>query len=68
VEGHGTSTIGSESFSWSPKDIFTTPQGNWIAHRADSARARLFVMSDAPMFARLGLLKEDYGNGPQPAA
>jgi gentisate 1,2-dioxygenase len=67
VEGHGMASIGNESFSWSPKDIFTVPQGNWITHSAGSERARFFVMSDAPMFARLGLLKEEFGNGPQAA-
>jgi gentisate 1,2-dioxygenase len=67
AEGHGTSTVGNESFAWSPKDIFTMPQGNWITHRAGSQRARLFVYSDAQVFARLGLLKEEYGNQPHPA-
>ena len=62
VEGHGISTIGSETFAWGPKDVFTMPQGNWIVHRAQSQRARLFVYSDREVYARLGLLKEEFGN------
>ena len=62
VEGEGTSSVGNENFSWRPKDVFTLPQGNWIAHRAGPKKARLFVYSDREVFARLGLLKEEYGN------
>jgi len=62
VEGHGTSTVGNQTFAWGPKDVFTMPQGNWISHRAGAQRARLFVYSDREVFARLGLLKEEYGN------
>jgi gentisate 1,2-dioxygenase len=62
AEGHGTSSIGKETFAWAPKDVFTMPQGNWITHRAGPERARLFVYSDRQVFARLGLLKEEYGN------
>jgi gentisate 1,2-dioxygenase len=62
VEGHGSSTIGNETFAWGPKDVFTMPQGNWIVHRAGSQRARFFTYSDAEVFARLGLLREEYGN------
>ena len=67
AEGRGSSTIGNENFDWEPKDIFTMPQGNWITHRAGSQRARLFVFSDSEVFARLGLLKEEYGNRPNSA-
>jgi len=56
VEGHGASTIGNETFAWGPKDVFTMPQGNWITHRAETERARLFVYSDREVYARLGLL------------
>jgi gentisate 1,2-dioxygenase len=61
VEGEGQSCIGEETFAWGPKDIFTLPQGNWIAHKARRL-ARFFVYSDRQVFARLGLLKEEYGN------
>ena len=62
VEGEGTSSIGGETFSWRAKDVFTMPQGNWICHRSGAERARLFVYSDREVYARLGLLKEEYGN------
>jgi gentisate 1,2-dioxygenase len=62
VEGSGESRIGDQTLSWRPKDIFTLPQGNWISHRADAGMARLFVTSDREVLARLGLLKEEYGN------
>jgi gentisate 1,2-dioxygenase len=66
VEGHGTSRIGNETFAWGPKDVFTMPQGNWIVHRTESEKARLFVYSDREVFSRLGLLKEEYGNASSP--
>jgi gentisate 1,2-dioxygenase len=62
VEGHGASHIGSESFAWGPKDVFTMPQGNWISHHAGETTARMFVYSDREVYWRLGLLKEEYGN------
>ena len=62
VEGHGTSQIGTESFHWGPKDVFTLPQGNWVSHRTEGETAYLFIYSDREVYARLGLLKEEYGN------
>jgi hypothetical protein len=38
------------------------PQGNRIVHQAAGGTARLFQVSDRDMYARLGLLKEEYGN------
>ncbi|HEX4111481.1 MAG TPA: cupin domain-containing protein [Stellaceae bacterium] len=61
VEGDGTSTIGDTALSWRRHDIFTLPQGNWITHRGNGG-ARLFVTSDREILARLGLLREEYGN------
>jgi gentisate 1,2-dioxygenase len=61
VEGSGETRVGEEVFAWGPKDIFTLPQGNWISHRGNGT-ARLFTYSDREVFARLGLLKEEYGN------
>jgi gentisate 1,2-dioxygenase len=63
VEGHGESTIGSKTFAWSPRDIFTVPQGNWATHHSNKDGARLFVFSDRQIFARLGLLEEEYADG-----
>jgi gentisate 1,2-dioxygenase len=61
AEGSGETRAGDETFCWGPKDVFTLPQGNWITHRSDGI-ARLFMYSDREVFARLGLLKEEYGN------
>jgi gentisate 1,2-dioxygenase len=62
VEGSGESQIGSETIRWCKRDIFTLPQGNRIVHQAAGGTARLFQVSDRDMYARLGLLKEEYGN------
>ena len=62
VEGSGETSMGDKSVAWGPKAIFTLPPGQWIGHRNGSARARLFIYSDREVFARLGLLKEEYGN------
>jgi gentisate 1,2-dioxygenase len=62
VEGEGESTVGDKTVSWRKRDIFTLPQGNRIVHRSTGGTARLFVVSDRDIFARLGLLKEEYGN------
>jgi gentisate 1,2-dioxygenase len=62
VEGSGESQIGNETIRWRKRDIFTLPQGNRIVHQANGGTARLFQVSDRDMYARLGLLKEEYGN------
>lgn len=61
VEGAGETRIGEQTFAWGRKDIFTLPQGHWIVHKSHGL-ARLFVYSDRQVFARLGLLREEYGN------
>ena len=62
VEGSGESEVGNETIRWRKRDIFTLPQGNRIVHQSDGGTARLFQVSDRDMYARLGLLKEEYGN------
>jgi gentisate 1,2-dioxygenase len=62
VEGRGESQVGSETIRWSKRDIFTLPHGNRIVHRSLGGTARLFQVSDRDVYARLGLLKEEYGN------
>jgi len=62
VEGSGESQVGNETIRWRKRDIFTLPQGNRIVHQAAGGPARLFQVSDRDMYARLGLLKEEYGN------
>jgi gentisate 1,2-dioxygenase len=61
VEGNGTSRIGDETLAWGPKDIFSMPHGNWIAHRSEEP-ARLFVVTDRDVLRRLDLLREEHGN------
>ena len=62
VEGSGESQIGSNTVRWSKRDIFTLPQGNRIVHKSSGGAARLFQVSDRDLYARLGLLREEYGN------
>jgi gentisate 1,2-dioxygenase len=62
VEGAGESEVGNTTVRWKKRDIFTLPQGNRIVHRSRSGTARLFQVSDRDIYARLGLLKEEYGN------
>lgn len=62
VEGEGESEVGDKTVQWRKRDIFTLPQGNRIVHKCAGSTARLFVVSDRDVFARLGLLKEEYGN------
>jgi gentisate 1,2-dioxygenase len=65
VEGRGSSRIGDETLRWGPKDVFSIPHGNWVAHCADGAPARLFVVTDRDVLRRLDLLKEEFGNAPR---
>src|SRR5262245_10827428 len=62
VEGAGESQVGNETIRWNKRDIFTLPQGNRIVHKSVGGTARLFQVSDRDIYARLGLLKEEYGN------
>jgi gentisate 1,2-dioxygenase len=62
VEGSGTTRVGDDTLKWGPKDIFSLPHGNWITHRADSGKAKLFAVTDRDALRRLDLLKEQFGN------
>jgi len=62
VEGAGETEVGNDTVRWKKRDIFTLPQGNRIVHRSTGGTARLFQVSDRDIYARLGLLKEEYGN------
>jgi gentisate 1,2-dioxygenase len=62
VAGSGESRVGSETFAWNAKDIFSIPHGNWVAHRCTSDTATLFVVTDREVLRRLDLLIEEYGN------
>jgi gentisate 1,2-dioxygenase len=62
VEGSGESDVGDDTIRWRERDVFTLPQGNRIVHRSSGTTARLFQVSDRDIYARLGLLREEYGN------
>lgn len=57
VEGEGSSTVGDTTIQWLKNDVFTIPHWHWTTHRA-SASARLFMMTDRDMLAKLHLLIE----------
>lgn len=59
VEGRGTTTVGDQTFTWGPKDVFSLPDGNWIGHRAEEL-TRFFVATDREILRRLDLLSEEY--------
>ncbi|TKC92275.1 cupin domain-containing protein [Trinickia terrae] len=59
LEGEGESQIGSTEIRWRPNDVFTVPHWNWVSHRASSGNARLFMMTDREVLARLGYLVEE---------
>lgn len=59
VEGEGQSRIGDDIVSWGPKDIFSLPHGQWISHKASSAKTRLFQITDRELFRRLDFLRDE---------
>ncbi|MFC5458748.1 cupin domain-containing protein [Massilia niabensis] len=59
AEGHGETRIGDQVLTWGPRDTFTVPQHNWVSHHASDGAARLFIVSDADLLRRLGLLSEE---------
>lgn len=61
VEGTGETRVGNKTIAWREKDIFTLPRGNWITHQTGAGTARLFVVSDRDLMARLGLLNDEHG-------
>ena len=62
VEGHGETRIGEEVFTWRPRDVFVVPSWTRHSHRAE-ADAVLFSFSDRPVQEKLGLWREDRGQG-----
>jgi gentisate 1,2-dioxygenase len=59
AEGEGRSTIGEHTVDWGKNDIFTLPQGQWSTHKAASAGAKLFQITDREILHRLDLLREE---------
>ena len=59
AEGEGRSTIGDRQFNWCKNDVFTIPHWRWATHVAATDNARLFLMTDRELYARLDLLREE---------
>lgn len=57
VEGRGRTTIGEETFSWGPRDIFVAPSWLPVRHETDED-AVLFSFSDRPVQKALGLWRK----------
>ncbi len=63
VEGKGQTTIGDETFTWGPRDVFVVP--SWYRHQHEAeADSVLFSFSDRPVQQKLGLWREQRGNEP----
>ncbi len=60
VEGEGESRVGDDVVAWKPKDIFSLPHGQWISHKAVSAKASLFQITDRELFRRLDFLRDEH--------
>ena len=58
VEGRGKSRIGSQTFTWGPRDIFVVPSWQPVSHEA-SEDAVLFSASDRAAQKALGLWREE---------
>ena len=59
VKGSGKTKIGDTEISWSEKDVFTLPYDSWVSHMADGD-AQIFMVTNRDLYARLGLLREEY--------
>lgn len=59
LEGEGSSKIGVKEIQWRRNDVFTVPHWNWASHHAKNGNARLFMMTDREVLARLGYLVEE---------
>jgi gentisate 1,2-dioxygenase len=60
AEGRGSTTAGSGTIAWGPRDIFTLPNRATITHHADEP-TYLFVTTDREILRRVGMLTEDAG-------
>ena len=63
VSGAGTTTVGDQSFTWSPRDILSLPGGHWVTHQVVDEPAYLFVVTDRDVYRRLDMLTEEYKPG-----
>ncbi len=62
VEGSGQTRVGDQVFDWEPHDIFVVPSWISVSHQA-AGEAVLFSYSDRPVQEKLGLWREQRGNG-----
>jgi gentisate 1,2-dioxygenase len=60
VEGTGSTTAGTGTIAWKPRDVFTLPHGAAVTHTA-AETSYLFVCTDREIMRRLDLLKETVG-------
>ena len=58
TEGTGTVRVGSEQYSFGPRDIFVVPSWNAASFTVDED-AVLFSFSDRPVHEALGILREE---------
>lgn len=62
VEGRGRTVVGNTVLDWGPRDVFVVP--GWARHHHEAADdAVLFSFSDRPVQQKLGLWREQRGNG-----
>ena len=59
AEGEGVSHVGDDELAWVKNDVFTLPHWKWISHRAASAEATLFMITDWDVMRRLELLRDE---------
>ncbi|HXQ50902.1 MAG TPA: cupin domain-containing protein [Stellaceae bacterium] len=59
MEGEGSTRIGDETVTWGPKDIFSLPHDQWISHKARTAPARIFQITDRETLRRLDYLRDE---------
>jgi gentisate 1,2-dioxygenase len=57
VEGAGSTTIGEQTFTWGPSDVFVVPSWAKVSHRA-TGESVLFSFSDRAAQKALGLWRE----------
>lgn len=62
VDGEGVTEVDGTTLTWRENDVFALPHGGWISHKAASAEARLFQVSDREILHRMGLLREELGS------
>jgi gentisate 1,2-dioxygenase len=58
IEGTGSTTIGEQTFTWMPSDVFVVPSWAQVSHQA-AGDAVLFSFSDRAAQKALGLWREE---------